>query len=208
MFSPATQAAQDRAWRLAPQRPPTRPGTNAGLRPSPPSQASCPAGTPGAVLSRQPASSPEYMVKRHQPPASSSSRLNRVDLAQPPGVTLFAAEVRREESPDESNCEFRANDTRAQAEHIHIVVLYPLMSRVVIVADRGADALHLIGGHARAHTAAADQHAALGASVQDGLAHRFGKVGIVVGGVELERAHIHRLMAFFANLLQNKRFQR
>ena len=122
-------------------------------------------------------------------PASSSSRLNRVDFAQPAGVARFAAEVRREKCSDKINRQFRANNPRAQAEHIHIIVLYPLMGRVVIVADRCADALHLIGGHARAHAAAADQHAALGASVQDSLAHRLGKVGIIVGGVELERAH-------------------
>ena len=42
----------------------------------------------------------------------------------------------------------------------------------------------------------------------NGLAYGSGKVGVVISGVELERAHIHRLMAFFANLLQNKRFQR
>ena len=50
----------------------------------------------------------------------------------------------------------RANHLGTQRQHIHIIVFYTLMRGVNIVADRGPDSRHLIGGYGNPHPATAD----------------------------------------------------
>ena len=63
-----------------------------------------------------------------------------------------------------------ADDLRAEAEHVHVVVLDRLVGAVEVVADRRADAGHLAGRDRRAGARAADEDAALGLAALDRLA--------------------------------------
>src|SRR3972149_1764935 len=87
-----------------------------------------------------------------------------------------------------------ADDARAQAEHVHIVVLHALARGVRVVAEGGANAAHLVRGAARADAAAADDDAPLGAPVNDRLADGAG-VGRVVYGVGAVGADVQPLVA-------------
>src|SRR5262249_8134542 len=72
------------------------------------------------------------------------------------------------------------------ADDVHVVVLDSLVRGVDVVADRGADPRHFAGGDRRADAGAADEHAALGASVEDRLAELVG----LVGGVGANRVGV------------------
>ena len=76
----------------------------------------------------------------------------------------------------------RADDARAQHDHIHIVVLHALVRRVSIVAHAGANPRNLVGRHANAHARAADENAARRIAPLQRQTHLLGKVGIVVEG--------------------------
>ena len=81
--------------------------------------------------------------------------------------------------PDNILGQLFAHDPRTHHQHIPVVVLDALMPGVRIVADAGANADQFIGGHAGANAAAANQHAAFGAAVQNSAADGFGKIRIV-----------------------------
>ena len=66
----------------------------------------------------------------------------------------------------------RADDARAEAQHVHVVVFDGLMRGVGVVADRRADARELVGGNRDAGAAAADDDAALGLAVRTASAPR------------------------------------
>src|SRR2546426_6054077 len=93
--------------------------------------------------------------------SSTEPRLEIMDLREPPQVPLLAGELCGEERPHDLVRKPRADHPRAETEHVHIVVLDSLMSRIAIVADRGTDARKFIGGNRHAGSAAADDHAAL-----------------------------------------------
>ena len=60
-------------------------------------------------------------------------RLERGDFGQAAAVTLFAVELRGKKRPHQIASECRANDARAQAEDVHIIVLDALMRGINIV---------------------------------------------------------------------------
>src|SRR6476646_1991651 len=82
-------------------------------------------------------------------------------------VSLSFPEFRGEERADEVGCELGADDVRAEAEHVHIVVLDPLMGGVDVVADGGADARKLAGGDRGADAGTTDEHATVGLAADD-----------------------------------------
>src|SRR5437773_4829238 len=85
------------------------------------------------------------------------ARLQRLDLAQAAHVPLLAAEARGHEGAHQLHGEGRTDDPSAQDEHVHVVVLDPLMRRVGVVADRGPDPRQLARRHRGPDAAAADQ---------------------------------------------------
>ena len=75
--------------------------------------------------------------------------------------------------------ERRADDARAEAQHVHVVVLDRLMRGVGVVAHRGANPGKLARGNRDAGAAATDDDPALGLPVAEGHGDRFGGIGIV-----------------------------
>ena len=61
-------------------------------------------------------------------------------------------------------------------------MLYALVRRVRVVAQAGANAWELVGGHGGTDTASADQDGALHAPVENCIGNRFGKIRIVDRG--------------------------
>jgi 6-phosphogluconolactonase len=94
-------------------------------------------------------------------------------------MALCGGEPRAEKGRHERFGQCRAYHARPEHEDVDVVVQDALRRRIGIVAQPGANAGHLVGGHARADATAADDEAALGAPAQDGVADRFGVVGIV-----------------------------
>jgi len=72
-----------------------------------------------------------------------------------------------------------ADDLRAEAEHVHVVVLDALMRRVDVVAHGAPDSVHLGNGHRRTDARAADEDAALTVAVLDQPSQLSRLVGIV-----------------------------
>src|SRR2546423_10086647 len=101
------------------------------------------------------------------------------DLLESFHVARTAVEARREKRSDEVARKGGPDHLRAQAEHVHVVVLYPLMRRVDVVADGRADPGELAGSHRGADAGAADEHATLGISALDGSPDLLGLDGIV-----------------------------
>src|SRR6476646_4323669 len=95
---------------------------------------------------------------------------NVFDHLQSFHVALAAVEAGSEKDRDELAGERRPDDLGAQAEDVHIVVLYPLVRGIRVVADRRADPRELGGGDRRSYARAADKNPALGIASENGLA--------------------------------------
>src|SRR5262249_58707586 len=93
--------------------------------------------------------------------ASAIASLDGLHLLEPPHVALLPREARGEVRAHEVVGEGGADDPGAEDEDVHVVVLYALVRRVRVVADRGPDPGDLVRGHRRSHAAPAEQHAAL-----------------------------------------------
>src|SRR3989442_544439 len=94
-------------------------------------------------------------------------------------ITLATIEACPEKRGHQVPREGRPDDLGAEAEDVHVVVLNALVSRVDVVADRGANAPQLGGGDRGAHTGAADEDPTLGVPSEDGLADLASLVRIV-----------------------------
>src|ERR1051325_11522125 len=68
------------------------------------------------------------------------------DLLKSAHVALAAVEAGAEEGSCQLGGQFFPHDLRSEAEHVHVVVLYPLVRRICVVADRCADARNLVRG--------------------------------------------------------------
>lgn len=100
-------------------------------------------------------------------------------LVEPPGMAGLAGEAGRHEGGEDLGGESRTDDTRAQAEHIEVVMLNRLVRRVTVVADRGANTGNLVRGNRNAGAAPAHEHATVGAPIEQSLANSCGRVGVV-----------------------------
>ena len=94
-------------------------------------------------------------------------------------IALAAVEPCRDESRDEVARKRRPDDLRAEAENVHVVMLYALVRGIDVVADRRANPGKLAGGDRRSHAGAADEDPALGIASENGLADVTGLVRIV-----------------------------
>ena len=90
------------------------------------------------------------------------------------------AELGGQERLDEVPGHGRPHGPATHTNDVHVIVLDPLPGREVVVDQRGADALNLVGTDRRAHTAAADRHAALHRPRRHSPGERDDEVGIVV----------------------------
>src|SRR5947209_6549900 len=90
-------------------------------------------------------------------------------LLEPADVALAAVELRAQEGSDELRRERRADHLRAEAEHVHVVVLDALVGGVRVVADRRADPGQLAGGDRSADARPAHEDAALRLASEDRL---------------------------------------
>ena len=133
--------------------------------------------------------------------------LDRLDLAQAADVPLLAGELGGQEGADHLARQRRADHARAQAQHVHVVVLDALVPRVGVVRAGGADARELAARHGHARARAADHHGPLGAALADRVGARARRVGVVdgVGGV---RAEVDRLVAGLADHLEHDLLER
>lgn len=100
-----------------------------------------------------------------------------------------------------------ADDAGAEAEHVHIVVLDPLVRRVGIVAQAGAGSADLVGRYTGADAAAADNDAALGLAGGYGSRNGECEVRIVVEGVISVRAEVADFVSIRREQLADFLFQ-
>src|SRR6476659_5345020 len=96
--------------------------------------------------------------------------LHLLDLLQPTYVAFPAVEFRTKEGANHLSSQLCADHFRAEAEHVHVVVLDALMGGVRVVADRGADTRELAGGDRRADARPAHQDSPLSLAVPDRVA--------------------------------------
>src|SRR5471030_536396 len=101
------------------------------------------------------------------------------DLQQARHIALPTVERRVQECAHELARQRRADNLRAEAKHVHVVVLDALVGAVGVVADRRANPRELAGCDRRANARAADEDAAHCVAALDRLAHLASLVGIV-----------------------------
>ena len=94
-------------------------------------------------------------------------------------MTLLAVRTWLQESLDDLEGQLGSDDPAADAEHVHVVVLDALVSRIGVVTDRRADAGDLVRRHADADAAATDDDPAIGVALDDLAGDRDRKVGVV-----------------------------
>ena len=96
-------------------------------------------------------------------------------------MTLGTGEAGTKETKDQFHCQLGSDDTSADRDDVHVVVLDALMRREGVVAERAPNSGQLARCDARADAAAADQHTAIGVAADDGTADRCRDVGIIDG---------------------------
>ena len=121
----------------------------------------------------------------------------------PFGLTELGGEKRLHEIPGDGG----PDRSSAHAQDVEVIVLDALLRGEVIVDERRADAGDLVGADRRANAAAADRHAALHLSGDDGLRERNDEVGIVVVRIERERAEIDDLVAAWRRCVRSSSFR-
>src|SRR5436190_4001571 len=108
-------------------------------------------------------------------------------------MARFARERRAQEGRDDVLRQRGADDARADAQHVHVVVLDRLVRGVGVVTHRGADAGKLVGGNRHAGAAATDDDAAVGVAVAQRLRDGLSRVGVVAGGGGVRPEIQHRV---------------
>lgn len=129
-----------------------------------------------------------------------------VDLREPADVPHFMSKLCAQKGMNAFTGCLYSDDSRAKNQDVHVVMLDSLVSGVAVVAQSGANAAHLVGGHAGSDAAAADEHASFGLTVKHGAADFFGVVGIVHGSDGVG-ADVEDLVALLFQGLDNGLFQ-
>src|SRR5918992_4698687 len=110
---------------------------------------------------------------------SAMCALHLLDFRKPAHVALPTVEPGAEESADQLSRQVRPHHSRADAEHVHVVVLDALVRRVRVVTGRGPDARELRRGDRGARTRPADEDCTLGQPAANRVADLLGLVRIV-----------------------------
>jgi hypothetical protein len=118
--------------------------------------------------------------------------LQRRHLGQPPQVAGLAAEARVEEGVNQLARQLDPDHPSAQHQHVHVVVLHPLMGGIGVVAQAGPHAWDPVRRHRRPDPAAAQDDAPFSAVPLQGRPDRLGIVR-VVDGIAAAGAHVQHL---------------
>jgi len=102
--------------------------------------------------------------------------LNVGDLCHSSGVPGGGTVSSAEKGLNYLKGNFGANDTRADAEDVHIVMLHPLAGRVGVMAETGSDPRELVGSDTHPHAGAADQDTAIDLSFKEFGGNKLSKV--------------------------------
>src|SRR5579875_967371 len=127
--------------------------------------------------------------------------LDLPDLAQAPDVALDAGKARPQPGGDNLPGQAGPYHARAQAEHVHVVVLDALMRGVGVMAEAGPYARHLVGHHRGPDAAAAYDDTAPGLAGADGQRHGQGEVRVVAGLLAVRPEIEHDLALLLQELL-------
>ena len=134
-------------------------------------------------------------------PASDSPRFHARHFRQAPQVPVGLTELGGEERLHEIPGDGRPDGPSAHAQDVEVIVLDALLRGKVVVDEGSADTGDFVGADRRAHTAAADGHAAFYLSGNHGLGERHDEVGIVVLPIQRVCAEIHDRVARGAQVL-------
>jgi hypothetical protein len=89
----------------------------------------------------------------------------------------------------------RPHGSSAHANDIHVIVLDPLFSRIVVVDQGGSNSGDLVSTYGCTHAAGTDGYAALHATRSNSLGQGDDEVRTVVGGIQLVSAAINHIMS-------------
>ena len=120
--------------------------------------------------------------------------LQRLDFSQAALVAWSAAEASDQKGLDQFPGKRRTDHFSAQTKHIHVVILYALMSRENIMDQPGTHAGDFIRGDGSPHTAAAKGHSAVHFARCYGPGKGNDEVGVVIFGVHLVCAKVHNFV--------------
>ena len=123
-------------------------------------------------------------------------------------MPLRIGESRAEKCGNELLRQRWSHDTGAKAENVHRIVLDALMGRESVVAERGANAIELVGRHRGADAAAADEHTTIRSVFANRHRDSLRVVRIVVPGDELRGTAIDNVVARGADHVHQPIFQR
>jgi hypothetical protein len=90
----------------------------------------------------------------------------------PPSELLFRAELRSQKRAQNLFGNTDAHDPGADAQHVYVVVLHALVSRVRVVAQRSTDTWYLVCGDACADTRSTYHNASIGGTASYCLTHQ------------------------------------
>ena len=138
---------------------------------------------------------------------ASSPDGGRFHARQAPQVPVGLIELGAEERLHEIPGDGRPDGPSAHAQYVEVIVLDASLGGEVVVDEGGADTGDFVGADRCAHTAAADSHAALYLSGNDGLGERNDEVGIVVLRIQRVRAEIHDFVARGAQVVMSSSFR-
>jgi hypothetical protein len=118
------------------------------------------------------------------------------NLGQPTSVPLCTAEPGVEEVLRAIPRERETHGSATEANYIHVVILHALAGRKVVLTKRRAHAIHLVGSHGSAHTAAANENAPFHVSSRHSASEWDREIGVVVVRVIYLVAKINNLVSF------------
>src|SRR5262245_24537105 len=108
-------------------------------------------------------------------------------------MALFGCIRRARKDRDQLAGQCLADDTSAEHQHVHVVVLDALMRRVSVVTEASPDAAMLVRGNRGADAAATDEHSMLADIAGDRAGDRV-RVIRVVDRLVAVRAYVVHLM--------------
>ena len=140
----------------------------------------------------------------------------RDHLGEAAPMPRLAGEASVQERANQLAGELDADDTTAEHQHVHVVVLDALVRRIGVMAQSGANPGNPVRGHRCANAAPAEQDAALGPVLAQGstdglrivgIVHRIGAVGAQVEDLAMLRGQesLHRLLQRESGMIRSYR---
>src|SRR5579863_7472607 len=134
---------------------------------------------------------------------------DRLHLIEPPRESaLFGLKHGANKGVDKLKRQRRADDSRAQHQHVHVIVLHALVRGVGVMTDAGAHAGNFICRDAHAHARSTDDDAARSHTRFDSLAHLLAEVGVIVFRLADKSSQVDDLMASGGKVFAQLFFER